>query len=347
MIIYWLACFASVLIAYRGLQTSRGLQNRKLVIFLSAIPLFLIAALRYDVGSDFMSYWDYYEDVLHPFREGYWDLEGLFRLMNLILAKLHFDPQWIFIIASWVFIGCIFSQVFEESPYPALSIFLLVGMGYYFGFFNVMRQMMGCAVLLYSLRFIRRRRALPFFICVAIAAGIHFSCIIFAVFYWVGRIRIRPIMALLLTLAVFLLQQLLGVLLQELVGYTRYFIYLTSIYADGKTAYVMLAINAVVLIFASVFGSDDPKFRLYYNLQLVNLWAIMLSGRVVLILRLMWIFGLPSIILLPMSLANIKNENTRKVFTIIIMILYFIYASYTVGVMNSNEVLPYQTFFSR
>jgi len=347
MIVYWLACFAAVLIAYYGLQTDKGQRNKKIVICLAATPLFLIAALRYNVGSDYMSYWEYYENILHPFREDYWDIEIVFKLFNLILATLKFAPQWVFVFSSLVFIAAIFSQIFEDSPYPALSIFLLMGTGYYFGFFNVMRQVLGCAILMYSLRYIPKKRALPFFACVAIASGIHVSCAVFAVFYWIGRIRIRPVGALIMSLLVFGLQYVLGYFFENLVSYTRYFVYLDSIFANGGTAYVMLAINAILMVFASVFRSDDPKYRLYYNMQLFNLWVMILSGRVVLILRLMWIFGLSSIVLVPMALANIKDAKLRRICTIAIMVLYFIYASYTVGVMNSNHVLPYQTVFSR
>ena len=347
MIVYWLACFASVLIAYCGLHTVRGQQNRKLVICLAATPLFLVAALRYDVGKDYMSYWEYYEGALHPFRADYWNIEVVYWLFNFILAKLSFAPQWIFVFTSLLFIAAIFSQIFEDSPYPALSVFLLVGTGYYFGFFNVMRQLLGCAVLGYSVRYIHQRRAVPFLICIAIATGIHSSCVVFTVFYWIGRIQIRPVMAMVLSLIVFISQYAVGYIFEYLISFTRYYVYLDSVFADGGTAYVMMAINALILIFASVYGSDDPKFRVYYNLQLFNLWVMILSGKIVLVLRLMWIFGMSSFMLTPMVISKIDDEKKRGILTITIMVLYFIYTTYTVGIMNSNNVLPYQTIFSR
>ena len=347
MIVYWIACLASVLIAWRGMQTISGRKNKWIVCALAGFPLFLVAALRFDVGSDYMSYREYYEGVLHPFHADYWNIEPLFYWLNVALAKINADPQWIFVVSAMIFAAGVFSQIFEDSPYPGLSIFLLMFMGYYFGFFNVMRQMIGCGILLYSLRYVQKRQALRFFICVAVASGFHVSCALFVFVYWVARIRIRPLMALILSVGLFAMQYLVGWILTDLVSWTRYSIYITSIYADGKTAYVMLAINAVLLIFAYAFGRDDPRYRMYSNLQLINLWVIMLSGRVVLILRLMWMFGLPSVILVPMALSNIKDTKKRRILMILITVLYFIYSYYTVGIMNSNQVLPYKTIFSR
>ena len=57
------------------------------------------------------------------------------------------------------------------------------------------------------------------------------------------------------------------------------------------------------------------------------------------------VFGLADIILLPMAIKQIKNRWLRCGSIVIIVLLYFIYATYTVVVQNSNMVLPYQTVF--
>ena len=240
-----------------------------------------------------------------------------------------------------------FSQIFYDSPDPALSIFLLVGMNYYFVFFNAMRQMVGCSILLLSIRYIYRKKPLHFLFCVAVATGFHVSCIIFLIAYWIGKIRIRPVVAWIATFAVVLLQGFITEIMKNLIQLTPYSIYFYSVFDTGETAYVTLAINTILLAVSSIFYRDDCKYRIYYNLQIIALWVTMFSGQIVLILRLLWMFGLPAIILLPMAVQKIKKEQNQRLVKSIIVFAYFFYTMYTVGIQNSNHVLPYQTVFGR
>ena len=64
-------------------------------------------------------------------------------------------------------------------------------------------------------------------------------------------------------------------------------------------------------------------------------------------LRLLWVFGLPGVISLPLATEGIANQKNRKLITSVICLLYVLYFIITVGVNNSNTVLPYQTIFSR
>ncbi len=63
--------------------------------------------------------------------------------------------------------------------------------------------------------------------------------------------------------------------------------------------------------------------------------------------RLLWIFGMPSIILIPNVISSQKGKKLNILITILIICAYIIYFLYTVGVKNSNSVLPYTTIFDR
>ena len=348
MIVYWSGCIASMIAVYACVRSSLREQHRWISVFLSALPMILVAALRYDVGEDYLSYASYYESVQQLQASGYKHLEPLYHLLNLIVAWLHGGSAWVFALTAIIFYAAVYEQILDESPNPLLSVFLIVGMGYCFVFFNAMRQMVGCAILMYSMRYIRRRKLLPFLLCTAVATGFHTSCALFVVMYWVVRIRIRPMAALLIAMAVSVSSRWVGMLLRWLVSQTQYAVYLLSVFDTGETAYVMLAINAVLLAFMAFCYRDDPKFQMYFNMQLAALLVTILSGKVVLILRCLWMFGLPAIVALPVAVANLPvEERERKMIVSVIVILYFAYASYTVGVQNSNSVLPYQTIFSR
>ena len=87
--------------------------------------------------------------------------------------------------------------------------------------------------------------------------------------------------------------------------------------------------------------------RHFLTRQIVAVLITLYSGQVVLILRLMWAFGLPSIVLVALAVEKIADFKDRRIVISVLTLMYFLYATYTVGVQNSNSVLPYQTVFSR
>lgn len=348
MIVYWIGCAASALLAWLCGRTERGRKNRTASVFFSALPLIVISALRYDVGYDYLpTYVGYFRMIQIGMVNDGNRLEWLWHGINKVLVWMNADYMWLFAIAAVVFFLSVYSEIFRDSTNPALSVFLLVGMGYLFVSFNAVRQMMGCGILLFSVRYIEKRKFWKFLLCAMIAGGLHSSCYVFIAAYWLARIKIRPALAFILTAGVVVLMEVLTRLIHMVIAETAYSIYIASIFDTGETAYVMLAINVALLIFASVLYSDDPRYRIYYNFQIIALWITIYSGQVVLILRMMWAFGLPAIILVPLSLENVRWKKYRRLVVAAIVLMYFLYTMYTVGVQNSNSVLPYQTIFKR
>ena len=348
MIVYGISCAAACLVAYIGNRNRRKRVHRAELVFFSSLPLILVAALRYDVGKDYLSgYVSYFEMIQLNTLSQKDQMDFLFHVLNWVIAKLGGSYVWVFAICAVVFYLFTVDQVFEDSPNPALSIFLLTGMGYLFIFLNAMRQMVGCAILLWSVRFIREKRFIPFLLCVAAAAGFHMTCVFFLVAYFVARVRITPIRAAVLTVVILCLSQIITEIVKAIMRKTQYAVYLYSVFDTGKDATVTILMLAVLAVFFSVFYADNPKFQMYYNFLLSALWISFFSGRIVLGIRMMWMFGLTTIISLPLVVESILEEKSQKVLKAAIVLLYSVYTLITVGVQNSNSVLPYQTILSR
>ena len=104
----------------------------------------------------------------------------------------------------------------------------------------------------------------------------------------------------------------------------------------------------MLFIFAYVFYDDsDKSYGIYFTLQAMTLCVSALTGKIVLINRLGWMFGMPAIILIPKALKNVRNRLLLSAGMVGIPFIYLVYLLYTVGVTNSNNVLPYMTVFSR
>lgn len=348
MLIYWASCAASILFALFGMKVKHKKADIVYYLklsFFSALPLIIIASIRYDVGQDYMyTYVPYFLRL----KDGvvWQQLEPLYHMINVIVIQLHGDYTWVFAICAVLFLTLVYYRIFTDSPYPMLSIFLLVGMTYYFVFLNAMRQMVGCSILLLSLPYAREKKFVKFAIIVAIASLFHMSCIVFIAAYWLTDIKIRQKWLIVSTVCVFLFGQFFGNIINSIVQFTSYSIYLGSQYDTGNQGWFVLAINILIVVLASGYYSTDKKYIQYYNLQVIALWIAALNGKVVLFNRFRWMFGLQGIILLPMILRNVKRKKERILIGILMVLMYFVYASYTIGVKNGNNVLPYQTIFS-
>ena len=180
-----------------------------------------------------------------------------------------------------------------------------------------------------------------------IATGFHTTCIVFLAVYFLVYMDLNPKALMAITLAVFVFGQFFANFINSFLSSMDYYsLYLESTFAQRGQGYVVLAMNILLVVFTTVFfRQNNPRFKIYYNLQVVALWASALTGKIVLIDRYRMVFGLASIILVPMTLNGIENKNTRVICSVAVVTLYFVYAMYTVGVQNSNMVLPYQTIF--
>lgn len=365
MIVYWLACAGSVFMTGLVLRVKHNKEDFKYYLLLAlfaSLPLNIICSIRYNVGEDYLEYARYFNLIRNGFSLGnnstfYLDLisngrtigrlEFLYYYLNKIIAVLGGDYRWLFAISSTLFLIFIFLELFRDSPSPKLSAYFLVSMSYYFIFMNGMRQMIGCAILLYSLRFVENRKLLPFLICVIAACGFHMTCLPFIIVYFIGTIDFKPRHVIATTIILFAVSQFLGGLLTRILYFTPYARYIGSVHDSSQQGFIVLAINVLLVVLGSLFyDKEDNRFKIYFNLQVLAMWVAVLTGEVVLISRLRWMFGLPSIILLPIIFEKIPDARTKKIITWSVVGLYFVYCTYRIAVLNSNTVLPYRTIFS-
>ena len=165
MYIYFITATLSSLIAYFGSKTEKYKSGKRLpVIIASALPLLLLSAFRYDVGTDYRTY----IMLFNSFSNGHvirnFDIGFIY--LCRIVGMLGGNFYTMIFVTSLIFIVFVFYYIYYDSPYPYISIYLVFAMQYYFASFNGIRQMCGAAILLFSLKFVREKKLIPFLICV-------------------------------------------------------------------------------------------------------------------------------------------------------------------------------------
>lgn len=156
-------------------------------IWLAVIPFMLIMGLRYNVGVDYMSYLQHYEDLI-DFREAI-EFEPLYEFINVFLAgcKVHFSV--LFIIT--VFIGILFFYlIFVRKryllPFAILFYFLTSKI---FVDLNIIRHAIATMIFIYSIRYIQEGRFWRYSLFLVLACGFHYSCILLFPVWFLGNNR--------------------------------------------------------------------------------------------------------------------------------------------------------------
>ena len=362
---YWVSLVLSVvlmIVARRGKATSAdsGMQSISTRegnsyatwgVVCSALVYVFLTGLRYGIGQDyFYTYIPYFRRISMDF--GYRDEEIGFYALNWVVSRFTKDPTPVFLVCSVIFFGMTYAAIMRESSNPVLSVFLLFGMSYVFIFMNAMRQLTAVSVLFFSMRYIEQRNPLKFAMCVALACTFHVSSLIFLLAYWFPTLKINIPICLLSVLGVSILRNQVAAAINAIISRTIYAGYIGSVFDNGRTGNVIIAINIVVLLFSALmprlYGKEyTQRYRFLLWCQLICTLVSILSGAVPLSQRVRWVFALPSIVLLPHAIDSIEDKRLRFLVQLSTIVLYIIYIAITIGLWNGNRVVPYRSVFSR
>lgn len=224
MIVYLMA---TLLACWCAWQATR--RERKWIWYVAAaIPLTLVSAIRWDVGTDF--YWTYFpalkamecqalggtDQLVDEFMAPLFDrLKGgpidsvpaLYVNYIRVLNNQEWGFRQLMELASWSGIGfrlitvvtslmigaCVFVAVFRQSRNPVLAIYLYVTTSNYFLGLNVIRQYVAIGFALVAVEFIVRRKAVPFLAFLAAGMLFHKTVVLLAPCYLLRRFPIRPV----------------------------------------------------------------------------------------------------------------------------------------------------------
>lgn len=142
----------------------------KVLVFL---VLFLPMALRYNVGTDYVAYVNYFYSpslLIENSELGYY-------LINIVVQKLELDVQWVFVISSFVILVPVVFFIKKKDYFYILLIYNLL---FYLESFNLVRQSISLSFVLLALyKFWYNKNVIQYLILVLISVLFHTSSVIF------------------------------------------------------------------------------------------------------------------------------------------------------------------------
>jgi hypothetical protein len=372
--IYFFSCLISILVSlgltrYRKKQAktefSDGvlLVDRRrltdfLIVLLSGFFPAIVSALRYGIGTDyFFTYYPWFQQINNGQATG---SEYGFMILNRIVGLFTDNPQWIFVVTSFLFIYLVYYCIFKVSDNIQLSILLLYISFTYFVSLNNIRQSLASAIALIGLVYLCNGKIVKSIIWLAIACTIHVSMAPLFVLVLVYRLKIKSSILLTINLVLFVLRDFVTAVLVKilpLIGNGKFKNYYWSSdlrkYLDrsiGMTS-VLINIFLMVLIILIEKGTEGPSNRFQRNeiavckyLQFAALLICNIDGIIPAAYRWLRIFTFPQFLFIPALISIFKRQENRRIITLCTIALYAV--SFIQFVHSGIEaVFPYVSIF--
>lgn len=358
MFVYFVGTALSAFFAFvsTNLKCQKRLNNSskyiltKIFAFLSFVPLTAIMAFRYDVGTDYMSYYRFFYSMPKYVESGY-------RFLNDCIKSFSNNPQSVFIVSAVIICGCYIYMIYKESVSPVYSILLFVLCKDYFIAMNGMRQYIATAIMILALTYIKEKKIFQSLSFLVIAFLFHKSVIIFVPLYILYIIEIPPLVsgiAIISTFSLsFVIRDFVFPILARLGFYDNYFM---STFANTNENFKWIE-TLIFLCFFILLAYDYrnvkscKELKLLYSgivlgLLITSLSAVMPTN----FTRLTWYMNPLIVIYLPLAIKKldlkISETSVNKLISAAILIAYAMVTAWQINYGNQT-VLPYQTIWSR
>ena len=321
MIVYAIAAALSVLLAIAlNVRTSDEINLKRLAVYMPLIPYLAVAILRSGVGKDTAGEWSTYPRVYKLVETGYsyrgvYDIvpiEPLYYWLNRAAVALAADIAFIYATMSAVFLIFMYRFILDKSANIPLSLLLLFASDLFMFSLSGIRQAAACGIAFFALKYAHQRRPWAYFLWIAVAAGFHFTALIFALFYFVNRRRLTVIGAAVLTIMI--------ATLYLTPGLVRRFgaIYYGAFYFGSKWDYsnfnLIPALSAGIMMATALIRSKqilerDRSMQIYTNVMVANFVLMAISPLLITPIRLYFLLIPAAFALAPAIVASIPRKH--------------------------------------
>ncbi len=323
-----------------------------LFFYLSFFTLTIFSGLRFDVGFDFMSYHQMFEN----FKNGnaLFLVEPANMLIINIINMFDINHQVIFFIYSVIIMSGVFYFIKKLSPSKELSILLFVSIGiFYFSTFNGIRQWAAISIILISIVKLIEKKHIQFLLLVVLSTLFHLSAILLFVLL-LFTIRFNKFHLVVILLASLLLTEVILFLINN----SQYTIYLNGLSFDSKGNPLLLLIYISILIYIPwFFGYFKKNISLttqevvLLNMNLMSILVLMIGYNMNIdflsLMRINMYFQMQLIILIPMMMNRLQNKQVKFMLMylgIVFLIVYYFNTIYNNGIVY--HLVPYTTFWN-
>ncbi len=350
MILFAVGTALSVLFAAVAVRTTDLRPGRPSVLFvvLSVLPLTLLATLRDEVGTDWPIYLDYFQAIGAGAKEF---SEPGFNLLNRVVYFFSQDFHVVTFLVAAAICLLSYAAIYRQSVIVPMSILMLVLTGQYFNSMNQLRQALAMAIFLWSFRFVRERKPLPYFLAMAVAISMHQSAALYLPLYFLYGLRANPRVHIVVLSGCLVFSPVLGKALALIIAHTKYGWYFNSVYNDNNFYLVgfvfTLVVLALYLYYLHRVPREDREFDFMVNLQLMAVVVLLFTSFIPQVQRVSECFMALTCLAVPRLILREEDRARRVLLYVGVVALFGAKLLYDVYVNGWFSVIPYQTFLSQ
>lgn len=303
-----LILLAILLVAFLG-------QRYKAAFPAAMTALGVFSAIRYNFGSDYQNYLKWYNEKNLPGAKLGPD-EFLYNLLN----KLAPNFEFVIIVTSIVFIVTIYYLISRNLPkrYHWLGLVIFVINPYlYLINLSAVRQSIAMALFIIAIDFAYKKKPLPYFLLLAIAAFFHKSAIILFPFYFLTNdkpFRRRTVLSVLAGLFILLFVIDLGSVTTYVARWFKDSSYLYYVSTGEQNSLRATLLSSVFFFYVLAnLNKLENKTLLYGKLYLIGTILGILAFRLSLFTRIQMYFDIFSVIALPMIFRAVLLSGRVKI----------------------------------
>ena len=257
MIVYIIAITLSMVFAcyaYNVKGIKQLSSTYRTLCVLTFLPMTLVSALCYEVGTD----WPIYHEYFYMINEGGDKFnEPLFNLLNRVIYLFTRESWWLFAVCAIIACYFTFRAFMDQSINPAYSILIFVISGDYFNSQNQIRQAIAMAIFLYAMKYIKSRQLIKYIVFVIVAGMIHASAFIYLPVYFLYGRKINAKLLATIYVGITVCLPILNKVMVFVVSKTRYNWYFESGYNMNEfyiLGFLVTSFYLVVLLFYYYYG---------------------------------------------------------------------------------------------
>lgn len=356
--------FTSVLIPsyfIRLKKTNRliGYDYEYITIFVLIAILTLFFGLRFNVGIDYMSYYNNAE--FHSWnkpQKGTGQLfEPGFRFLYWLMEIFCFPPNTIFILSGSLIYLFLFMGVARYSCSVCASLFAFFSSGLFYFSFNELRQFIAICIVFWGYQFCVEKKILKWIILILGAMMFHQSAFIVFPVYLFSKIHFKKSILNIILFSSLVLKKIgmidfLCLILSYFPGhysnYSEVLKYMVNDSGSGIISYLYLSIIFVINNAGWRNTYFNDKYRNFFlNIFLFGAVATFIFSDIYLVVRLLEYLLIAFVIVFVDFIKFCKKSKFLYIFLCFIIVTFFCNIIKYSFFSNSASLLEYQTVFSR
>ena len=329
---------------------NRCAKNFRHLLYITFFLLFIISALRFEVGQDYTNtYVLSYQRIAAGMKNVRMDIAV--KTIYKVMAKLHANTQWIFVITSFLINWFACKSIVMQSPNCKLSFMIYLCGTFYFFSMNGVRQSVAIMLFYYSFRYIKEHNLKMYLVLNGIGALFHSSAVLFLPLYFILNKKFKFKIKVTLIIGTIFASNIVIPFIVSILMKTRYAMYLTNgYYSAQESMNFSMYLNIILFLLYEWSLREriaDELGNIYVNIHFCGVIVSLLATSLPLMIRIFMSFRFIEFLSVP-YLANIQRKRRyRQIIEFFILLLYFMYFVWGVLIQNGNTVLPYKTIFSK